>query len=72
VAPPASAQWRDVVTVGGSARSPQRGRLQGLCLAVQPSLQIAVTNHIDVIGGAHNDGITWRAEMNRSPGPDSN
>jgi hypothetical protein len=24
-------------------------------------LQIAVANHIDAIGGAHNDGTTWRS-----------
>ena len=33
---------------------------RGRCRCGQPQLRIVVTNHIDVIGGAHNDGITWR------------
>jgi hypothetical protein len=32
------------------------------CQCGQRWLQIAVTNHIDVIGDAHNDGITWRRD----------
>ena len=33
---------------------------QGRCCCGQPSLPIAVTNHIDVVGGSFNDGITRR------------
>jgi hypothetical protein len=33
---------------------------QGRCHCGQPSLLIAVTNHIDGVGCSHNDGITWR------------
>jgi len=32
---------------------------QGRCHFGQPSLPIAVTNHIDGFGGSLNDGITW-------------
>ena len=30
-------------------------------------LPIAVTNHIDVIGGSHNDGITWCRDESVTP-----
>jgi hypothetical protein len=45
---------------GCTQRHVRTGALPALgpCHAGQPSVQIAVTNHIDGVGGSHNDGIT--------------